>query len=83
MFCWCACTYACVFGYATKLEWFNAFSSLSATPMQCWISVFNPLVTMLTVMPYRRAVLKPLVKISPIPITSLRSRTQYSRSNGN
>lgn len=56
MFCWGACSYACIFGYATNLEWFNVFSALTATPIQCWISVFNPLVTILTVMPYRRAV---------------------------
>jgi hypothetical protein len=54
---WVLCAYACIFGTVLGGTLFNYFTSLFATPTQSWTSVMNPLVTILTIKSYRKAVL--------------------------
>jgi hypothetical protein len=55
---WVLCAYACIFGAVSAGNFFNYFTSLFATPTQNWTSVLNPLVTILTIKSYRKAVIR-------------------------
>jgi hypothetical protein len=52
---WTYCFYNCVVGDALPREWNTLVTGVGFNPPQVWISVLNPVVTFMTVKPYKKA----------------------------